>query len=80
MVSVCKVSVIFVLTSVDDLAAIEVCQAVEDAFSHLPEDLLASPPAELLDFAVNRIKTAAFTKLHCDRYRARRLVHERTIV
>ena len=55
------------LTTVDDLLAVEVGQPPENAFGHLAEDLLARASAELLDLLVDAVQTAALAVFH--RYR-----------
>lgn len=47
-------------TSVDDLSAVEVCQAVQDALGNLSEHLLSGSTAEFLNFSVYAVETAAF--------------------
>lgn len=64
----------------DDLPAVQVGQPVEHALRDLSKDLLSSAPSQLLDFLVDTVQASALTKLHCDRDRARRLVHEGTVV
>lgn len=67
-------------TSVDDLAGAEIGQALEHALGALAENLLARPAAQLLDFAVDAVQTAALAELHGDRYRARGDVLEGAVI
>lgn len=68
------------LTSVNDLAAIEVSQAVQHAFGALSQHLLTGSATQFLDFAVDRVETAAFAELHSNGDGAGRLVHECSVV
>ena len=52
--------------SVDDFAAVEIGQAVQDAFADFAEDFLANAAAEFLHFAVNAVEAAAFAVFHRD--------------
>lgn len=64
----------------NDLPAVEVGQPVEHALCDFPKDFLSRAPAQLLDFLVDTVQASALTELHCDRDRARRFVHEGTVV
>jgi len=55
---------------VDDFAAVEVSEPVEDAFAYLAKHFLSYSAAELFDFAVDAVETAAFAVFHRDRYDA----------
>lgn len=55
-------------TSVDDLLAVEIGQAIQDTFCHFPEYLLTGPTAEFLDFSIDTVETASFAVFHCYRY------------
>lgn len=50
----------------NDLSAVEVCQAVQNALGDFPKDLLACAAAEFLDFAVDAVERAAFAEFHDD--------------
>ena len=50
----------------NDLVAVQVCEAVEYTFCYLAQNLFARPPAKLLDFSVDSIETTPFTILHCN--------------
>ena len=52
--------------AVDDLLAVEIGEAVQHAFGDLPEHLFTGSPTELLDFAIDAVKGAAFTEFHGD--------------
>jgi len=52
--------------SMDDLFAVEVCEAVQDPFSDLSEHFFAGPATEFLDLAVDGVERAAFAKFHGD--------------
>lgn len=67
-------------TSMDDLPAVQVGQAVQHALCNLSKDLLSSSASKLLDFLVDTVQASALAELHCDRDRARRLVHEGSVV
>lgn len=58
-------------TAVDDLATVEVGEAVQHTLGNFPEDLLSSPTTKFLDFLVNAVKTSAFAEFHSDRNGAR---------
>jgi hypothetical protein len=50
----------------DDLLAVEVCEAVQDALGDLAEDFLAGAAAEAAHFAVDGVEGPAFAELHGD--------------
>ena len=52
------------LTSVYDLSAVQVRQAVQHTFSDLAQDLLARSSTQFLDLAVNAVQAASFAELH----------------
>ncbi len=52
--------------AMDDLLAVEVCEAVQDAFGDFAEDFLAGAAAEAFDLAVDGVEGAAFAELHRD--------------
>lgn len=64
----------------DDLAAMEVGQAVQHAFCDLPEDLFSSPTTELLDLTVDSIETSSRTVLHHNRYSTTRVVESAIVL
>jgi hypothetical protein len=65
---------------VNDFAAVQVGEAVKDAFSDLAEDLLASTAATLADLAVDGVEAAALAQLHGDGDGAGGLVHEGAVI
>lgn len=64
----------------NNLPPTEVCQPLQNPLRALPQHLFARPPTQLLDLPVDAVQTAAFAKLHRDRYCARRNVLKRAIV
>lgn len=60
--------------TVDDLSAVQVCQAVQNALGNLSEDFLTRAAAEFLDFAVDAVEGAAFAEFHDDAYGAAAVV------
>ena len=52
-------------TSVDNLAAVEVGESVQDSFPYLAEHFLSYSSTELLDLAVDAVETSAFAVFHC---------------
>ena len=52
--------------TVDDLLAVQVGQAIQDAFSDLTEHFFASSSAKFLDFAVDGVEGTAFAEFHRD--------------
>ncbi len=52
--------------AVDDLSAVEVCQAIQHALGDFPKNLFARAAAEFLDFAVDAVEGTAFTEFHDD--------------
>jgi hypothetical protein len=67
-------------TSVNDFPAVKISQAVQNAFCNLPQDFLAGPAPEFLDFLVNTIQASSRAEFHGDRNRAGRLVHKSAVV
>lgn len=67
-------------TSVNDFPAVKISQAVQNAFCNLPQDFLAGPAPEFLDFLVNTVQASSRAEFHGDRNRAGRLVHKSTVV
>lgn len=55
-------------TSVNDLASMEISQAVQDAFSYFAQHLLSGSTAKLLDFSIDTVETATFAVLHRNGY------------
>ena len=51
-------------TSVDDLAAVEVGEAVEDSFPDFAKHFLSDSAAELLDLSVDAVETSALAVFH----------------
>lgn len=83
LMSVCQfnsISSVKRRTSVDDLPAMKICQPVQNTLCYLAQDFLSRPSAELLDFLVYTVETAALAKLHGNGYRPSRLIHEGTVV
>lgn len=52
-------------TSVDDLLAVEIGQAVQDTVRDFPEYFFPSSTAEFLDFPVDTVETTSFAVFHC---------------
>ena len=67
-------------TSVDDLAAVEVGQSVQDALCYLAQHLFSGSTTEFLDFAIDAVQAASFAEFHGDGNRTRRFVHEGAVV
>lgn len=61
-------------TSVDDLAAMEIGQAIQDSFSYFSQHLFPCSTAKLFDFSINTIETATFTVFHRNGYGATRII------
>lgn len=72
--------VVIMLTSVNDLPAVEVGQSVKHALCNFAKDLLSSSSSKLLDLLVDTVETATFAELHSNRNGARGLVHKGAIV
>lgn len=53
-------------TSVYDFAAVEVGQAVQDAFCYFAQGLFSRSTTELFDFPVHAIEAATFAVFHGD--------------
>lgn len=51
-------------TSVDDFAAVEVGEPVQNSFPYLTKYFLSYSPAELLDLTVYAIETSALAVFH----------------
>jgi hypothetical protein len=67
-------------TSVDDLAAVQVGEAVQHTLGNLSENLLSRPTPKLLDFLVDTVEASTFAEFHSDGNSACRLVHEGAVV
>jgi hypothetical protein len=67
-------------TSMYYLAAVEVGQAVQDAFCDFAEDFFSCSSAELFDLSVDAIQATTFAVFHGYGDRATRVVHECSVV
>ena len=67
-------------TSMDDLPAVQVGQAIQHALGNFSENLFSSPSSELLDFLVDTVQASTLAELHGNGNRARRLIHKSSVV
>ena len=67
-------------TPVDNFAAMQIRQSVQDAFSYFSKYLLAGPTSKFLDLTVDAMETSSFTVLHSNRHCTAGVVHEGSVV
>lgn len=58
----------------------QIGQAIQNSFCYFSQHFLASSATELLNLCVDTMKTATFAILHCNGYRAARVIESTVIL